>query len=301
MELLRAYSSLRPPPPPPPPRLPPEVKRRKTVECHEHVAGANPTAFNVFGRRGEEWLESAERQGREMFRHAADYELWASALCGVPAEVVTGRLACIQASENCFRLVTDSDFRRRKSLPPTSMASWGLREYVMLQRVVKPHLDAKLTEVVKAIDVWEEEQAALLDMTAGSVSEPFADVTLDELMSGKIHSQSLAKPEESPQSLWRAALGAVDQDAFQEVLRGQVVRNWPLWASAVDVEINTIRLCKTWPLRMYLRMQQQRSWSESAEEKLKLLLEAERSQVLHWQDYMRKAEPEWMDVVLSLR
>ena len=299
MELLRAYSTLPPPPPPPPPGLTriPDVKRRKTVEGGQ---GGDSAPFNVFESPEEDWVEGGKKKGREMFQHSADFDLWASALGGASAELVRERLACILGSENCFRLVTVLDSGRAELSPPAFMASWGLREYVMLQAVVKSRLGARLTEVVKAIDAWEEEQVALLDPMPSSVSEPFADETLCDLMSGTIYSQSLEKPHGGSQCLWRAALGTGDQYEFEKVLQDQVARNLPLWASAADVMINHIRHCKTWPLRMYLRMQQQRNWSEATEEKLKLLLQAEQRQVLHWQDYIRKAEPGWVDLVLSL-
>ena len=73
------------------------------------------------GRTG--W--GAPRSRARMFEHSADYDLWASALCGESSELVMERLASILGPENCFRLVAKKDSGRMKSLPPTSMASWG--------------------------------------------------------------------------------------------------------------------------------------------------------------------------------
>ena len=155
MELLRAYSTLPPPPPPPPPGLTriPDVKRRKTVEGGQ---GGDSAPFNVFGSPEEDWVEGGKKKGREMFQRSADFDLWASALGGASGELVKDRLACILGSENCFRLLTVLDSGRAELSPPAFMASWGLREYVMLQAVVNSRLGARLTEVVKAIDAWKK-------------------------------------------------------------------------------------------------------------------------------------------------
>ena len=269
-----------PPPPPPPPGLGPPVslKRRKTLPI-----------FNAFDGNAKQTGSTLPLRNTT-FKHRADYDLWRFALSGQKRQVAD----MLPSSSSGFRLLTIPS-------PPPSMASWGLREYVMLQQIGNQELEQELMEVIKEIDAWEEHQVTKLveDVSAQKV-ELFADVSMKELTQGIIYSQTISNSFESTQDLWRASLGSSDQSEFRRVLNVHIDAGLPTWLSAVDAQINHIARCATWPLRMYLRMQQQLAYKSETEDKLKLLLQSEKTQVVRLGKLLHATEAEWLHGILSL-
>ena len=273
--------------PPPPPKQPPYNK--------VHPSTTVPATFNAFpGSQGSDKKMTIRR----FLQHEQETVLWEGAMNG-DMKVLRALPHIDTASIRPLEREVQLSSGEMVKWPPPRFLRWGLRQYVILQRMLA--CETKQIETCTDIVQWLDEQEqttvmlALAQADAAEASKEWQ--LLKQMCAGTLFSQRCSDPYAQHVPIWQAALGACDGHYFSEKLRSVTTDGIDLLRTVFEVQLSHARHCTSWPLRMFCRG----ASGPQAAEKLKILLEREESMVKEvmdavYDEALTKEERGWLAV-----
>ena len=274
-------------PPPPPPKQSPYNKVPPSTTL--------PATFNAFpGVQGSDKTMTISR----FLQNEQETVLWKGAMNG-DVQVLRALPHIDTASIRPLEREVQLSSGEMVKWPTPRFLRWGLRHYVILQRMLACEIEQieACTDIVGWLDE-QEQRTVMLALAQADAAEASKEwQLLKQMCAGTLFSQRCSDPYAQHVPIWQAALGACDGHYFSEKLRTVNSDGVDLLRNVFEVQLSHARHCTAWPLRMFCRG----ASGPQAAEKLKILLEREESMVKEvldavYDDALTKEERGWLAV-----
>ena len=247
--------------PPPPPGAPPLPSRSPSMsQPRPPAADWLDYRFNAFGQQ-EPAVGVVYHFWEKLFLSEHDEALWQAAL-HADIDMVKKIIEATDASVFIPPLQVDfvDDAGNSMELPPKMFLQWGLRHYVILQRMLlsqkKPFdedCDERYENLIEFLD--RQENLVVVQLMTEMNDETEDGKIFSDLSSGTDIIGHRCDPRAVSQvELWQAALGGADHGYFEKKLLSLLPEGVDPLMSCYETQVSHPYACRHWPLRMFCRV-----------------------------------------------